>query len=103
MAARITSPCPGSAFLEVHPKKTADKPFYDPQNDFNFDHDLAVWTIAGIMELDGHPDVLTGIAHDRSFLDGKIDMYPRTMNGWKSRQEKEKVFWEFLSDFEVKT
>jgi hypothetical protein len=102
MIARFSSPCPGDAFLEVHPRKAADKPFYDPAKGMNVDEELGKWTIAGIMELDAHPDILTAIAHDHTLLEDRVELYPKTMNGWKNRGEREKVFWQFLDDFEVK-
>lgn len=98
----LTFPCPGSLFLDVHPEKKGDKPFYEPAKGFSYDHDVACWTIEGVEEYDGNDNVLIAIAHDGTFL-GQLDMFPKTMNDWKERGEKDKVLWRFLDDFEIKT
>lgn len=98
----VPSPCPGELFLEqVHPTKNPTEPFYKPSDGINHDKALGIWTIEGVEEFDAHDNVLVAIAHDNTFM-GQVDLFPKSMNGWKERNEREKVMWRFLEDFEVK-
>lgn len=93
--------CPGAYFQEqVHPFKSATRPFYDVAQGFSHDHDEAVRSIGKLQDFDANDDVLTIIAHDSTLLDN-LDFYPKKLNDWKAKDHKKQVLWSFCGDFKV--
>ncbi|EME41808.1 hypothetical protein DOTSEDRAFT_74015 [Dothistroma septosporum NZE10] len=94
--------CPGHLMVdEVHPHKTADKPFYYVTESFAHDKKVADWTIDGLGEFDAHESVLMLMAHDDAIVDpAQLDFYPKPLNGWYQKGVGQKVKWLFLEDFE---
>jgi hypothetical protein len=93
------SPCPGEVLQGIHPKQSAAEPFYSAKEGFNEDTELAKWTIDGVVEFDGHDEMLVVIAHDHSLLD-VLDFYPNAdANGWREKMLNRKGWWRFLADF----
>lgn len=61
------STCPGSIFLDVHPKKSATEPFYElshVQGRVAHDREVATQTIEKIQCFDAAKNVLVCMAHD---------------------------------------
>ena len=91
--------CPGEIILsELHPEKSATKPFYRAAEGFNEDTQVAEWTIEGVSEFDAHERVLTVVAHDSSLMD-VVDFFPKTANDWRSKEWGRDGRWRFLADF----
>ena len=66
---RCNSSCPGSLFLEIHPKKSPTEPFYTlptdaVQNGVALDWDYAVESMKKMAEFDAADDVFVILAHD---------------------------------------
>ncbi|KAK0500233.1 beta-lactamase-like protein [Armillaria luteobubalina] len=61
------------------------------------DPETAITTIEKLLKLDAHPDVLFLIAHDSS-VPGKIDEFPKSLNGWKDKGWKQELTWSFLKE-----
>ena len=72
------------------------QPFYIPHA---HDVSLARDTLAKLGGLDVRDDVLTLGAHERG-LDGRVEMWPGRLEGWRERGVRGPLFWEFLRDFE---
>lgn len=94
-------PCPGSLFLGVHPKASRTEPFYELVNPRNSDTVReATRSQRKLDEFDASEDVLVLTAHDSDAAD-VIDLYPKTVDAWKSKGWKDKLRWAFLKDFKV--
>ncbi|KAI7281733.1 Metallo-hydrolase/oxidoreductase [Hortaea werneckii] len=93
--------CPGHLLQDVHPSKTADKPFYVLTENFAHNREVANWTIDGLGEFDAHENVPMLMAHDDAVVDpAQLDFYPAALNDWYKQGIKGKVRWLFLEDFE---
>jgi glyoxylase-like metal-dependent hydrolase (beta-lactamase superfamily II) len=91
--------CPGEILMnDVHPEKSATKPFYRAADGFNEDSEVADWTIEGVSDFDADEHVLVVIAHDRSMHD-VVDFFPKPANEWKSKGWGTSGRWRFLADF----
>ncbi|KAF2204384.1 Metallo-hydrolase/oxidoreductase, partial [Delitschia confertaspora ATCC 74209] len=91
--------CPGSLIQEIHPKKCADKPFFEVGNTIIVsDHDAALETVKKIEELDAAENIFIILTHDASLRD-EIDLYPKTINDWKVKKYRSNTRWLFLKDF----
>ncbi|RVX70689.1 hypothetical protein B0A52_05339 [Exophiala mesophila] len=90
--------CPGAELesLQKSRSRAIDEPFYDPS--MGLDIAQAIETIKKTQEADAVDHVLFIYAHD-TFIRGKVDMFPKSINDWKSKGLKEKLFWDFLQDF----
>ncbi|KAG8779168.1 hypothetical protein FRC12_024602 [Ceratobasidium sp. 428] len=92
-------PCPGSLLVDAHPLCTSTEPFYRvAEGGYYDDAEESQRSLSKLEELDGHPNILTVIAHDNTLLD-IIDFYPKTINDWRSKGYKERAMWEFVRDF----
>jgi hypothetical protein len=93
--------CPGSLFLNIHPRKSATQPFYALKNP-GISHEFyaAHASMLKLMEFDANDDVLVMLAHDND-VSGVVDLWPKTLNDWKTRGWKQKMRWAFLKDFKV--
>ncbi|EXJ66284.1 uncharacterized protein A1O5_10436 [Cladophialophora psammophila CBS 110553] len=97
----LRSPCPGSLFVKVHPKNSRTEAFYELNNPHNSDAvKEAMRSQRKLEEFDASEDVLVLTAHDSDAAD-VIDLYPKTVNGWKSKGWKQQLHWAFLHDFQV--
>lgn len=89
--------CPVSLFLDVHPEKSHDRPYYNMPVEATVDKESADLSIQRLSAFDANADVMVIIGHDASLVD-KLQFFPKTINAWK--QEKLKNYrWEFLRDF----
>jgi glyoxylase-like metal-dependent hydrolase (beta-lactamase superfamily II) len=89
--------CPGSAFQAAHPKHSATEPFLDLCGPVPHDIEAARVSIRGMEAFDASDDVLVIIAHDATLL-GVMDLYPKSLNGWKESSTKPASRWRFLGD-----
>lgn len=93
--------CPGHILEEIHPHKSATKPFYYVTSLLSHDKEVADWTIDGLGEFDCQDNVLLLLAHDDAVVDPpQFDFYPSPMNDWHEKGIAKKVRWLFLGDFE---
>lgn len=92
--------CPGAAFVDVHPEKSATKAFYSLDDTIPTTHDaaLAEETVGKLQEFDAREDVFTIMAHDQALFP-IIDLYPKSANEWKAKGWRERGLWRFLRDF----
>ncbi|QRV83259.1 metallo-beta-lactamase superfamily domain-containing protein [Ceratobasidium sp. AG-Ba] len=97
-------PCPGSVLLDVHPHKNGTEPYFQiggmNGKSSHDDPPEARRSLNKLQEFDGHPNVLTVIAHDHSLL-GLVDLYPKTINDWYNKGYKQLGLWQFARDFQV--
>lgn len=93
--------CPGELLEAIHPQHSHDKPYYSTFTDGGPERDIPLVkeTIGKMIELDGRDDVFVVIAHDGS-LQNRIEFFPESANGWKSKGWKEDTRWKFLADFQ---
>lgn len=62
------------------------------------DLEAAKKSIANLSDsFDSNPDVFVLLAHDNSVLDF-VELFPKTLNGWKEQGLKEKSMWAFLDE-----
>lgn len=97
----LAPPCPGSIYLAIHPKRSAEEPFFYPvASEPGWHHDPleARESIAKLMEADAYDNIFPVMAHDMS-LQGVVDFYPKRANEWLAKGWKEKSRWRFLSSF----
>ncbi|KAH0842478.1 hypothetical protein AYO21_10781 [Fonsecaea monophora] len=93
--------CPGSLFLKLHPKNSPTEPFYELINPRNSDTVReAMRSQRKLEEFDASDDVLVLTAHDSDAAE-IIDLYPKTIDDWKSKDWKRQLHWAFLNDFQV--
>jgi hypothetical protein len=91
--------CPGEILMnDVHPEKSATKPFYQASDSINEDAKVADWTIEGLSEFDVHENVFVVIAHDCS-VHGVVEFFPKGANDWKNKSWASTGHWMFLGDF----
>lgn len=88
--------CPASLFLDVHPEKCCETPYYTMPVHCTVDEKAAEDSIRKLCEFDANEDVLVIIGHDASLI-GKMDFFPKLINVWK-REEKATLQWAFLKD-----
>lgn len=88
--------CPASFFLDVHPEKTCEKPYYKMPAQCTVDQKAAEESIRKLCAFDANEDVLVIIGHDASLI-GKMDFFPKTINVWE-REAKATLQWAFLKD-----
>ncbi|OQV06045.1 hypothetical protein CLAIMM_10683 [Cladophialophora immunda] len=95
------TPCPGSLFLNLHPKNSRTTPFYELINPRDSDTVReAMKSQRKLEEFDASDDVLVLTAHDSDAAD-IIDLYPKKIDEWKSKDWKRQLQWAFLNDFQV--
>jgi hypothetical protein len=94
-------PCPGELLVQqIHPRKSATKPFYEPADGFNEDGSVAERSLEGLTEFDAHENILVVLAHDASLRD-VVGFYPQDANDWKQKLWRNKGRWRFLTDFKA--
>lgn len=86
--------CPGEILQRIHPKHSANEPFYTPAESFNADNDEAKRSITKLIELDASQHVLIILAHDAALYD-ELPFFPKTINDWYTRGFDEKTRWNF--------
>ncbi|KXH49239.1 hypothetical protein CSIM01_13107 [Colletotrichum simmondsii] len=98
------APCGGMTFDErkSHQGGLRETPFYSITRDQQYaesthDHGAADATIAKVQEMDGYDNVFVIMAHDDS-IPKIVDMFPKTLNQWKSKRWHERGRWAFLND-----
>lgn len=101
-------PCPGALweqgvaeehFLEEgeSSQDLRSRPLLKPTLVFE-DLEAAKKSIANLSDsFDSNPDVFVLLAHDNSVLDF-VELFPKTLNGWKEQGLKEKSMWAFLDE-----
>lgn len=97
---RLAAGCPGSEYVEIHPKHDPTKPFYRMAENFPDDFADAEWSLEGTEEFDGSEDVLVCMAHDESLVDA-LEWWPKPLGDWKEKGLAAKARWAFLGDFDV--
>jgi hypothetical protein len=91
--------CPGSILLDIHPHQSATETFFKVAEGGYYDSaPESQRTLGKLEEFDGHPNILTVIAHDPTLLD-IIDFYPKSLNDWYARGYKQRGMWQFVRDF----
>lgn len=90
--------CPAAFYLDIHPKKYLDQPFYEMPADATVDEVAAKHSIQKLCGFDAKEDVLVIVGHDAS-LPGKVDLFPANVNNWKAEGMKDKLHCSFLRDF----
>lgn len=95
-----TSVCPGRVFLDVHPARNPNAPFFDPVTGDRWHEDAAEAkrSIEKLSEADAYDSIFPVLAHDMTLLD-VVDLYPKPANAWMAKGWKEKSRWAFLGDF----
>ena len=91
--------CPGLV-RKIHPKNSDSEPFFRPTAGLHVDVGKTIETIDTLAAFDADPDIFVIVAHDSS-LEGVIDMFPESVDHWKSRGWKDATRWKFLNDFEA--
>ena len=81
--------------VQIHRNKSADSPFFVPADGLPDDMDDALWSIAGVQELDAHHNIMTLLAHDKSLLD-MLPTFPEALNEWTGKDLKRRITWQFL-------
>ncbi|KAF9888166.1 hypothetical protein FE257_009161 [Aspergillus nanangensis] len=74
--------CPGSVFIDMHPKNSCNDPIYDMPIDCTVDVEAAKDSIRKLCMFDANDDVFVIIAHDATILD-EVDFFPRNINSWR--------------------
>lgn len=94
--------CAGEFVRElVHPQHSAIESFYDtPREPLVASHMDACTSIAKMEVFDAHEDVLVCVSHDASLMN-VLPFYPYTLNDWQRKRYKQRLHWEFLSDFDL--
>lgn len=87
--------CPGSIFEAMHHKKSANAPFNEVVPTFTVEPGKGEWSREGTEEFDAQDNVLVVIAHDE-YLMGVIDLFPKSIEGWKGKEDGVKARWMFL-------
>ncbi|KAK5046739.1 hypothetical protein LTR84_007500 [Exophiala bonariae] len=94
-----TGICPGDVMQKLHFKNDACSPFYDVSQDFPLNREQLLSTIDKMQEFDAAPNVFVVLAHDQTLLDMGMDMFPKSVNDWKSKAYDVEGRWGFLNDF----
>lgn len=68
----------------------------DIPNTLYADPTIAKVSLDKIQAFDADPDFLVILAHDES-LRGVLDLFPKTLNGWKAQGLKDSFVWEFVN------
>ncbi|KAF3385128.1 Cytochrome P450 monooxygenase andK [Penicillium rolfsii] len=89
--------CPASFFLDVHPEKNCDNPFYKMPGHCTVDEKAAERSIQKMGAFDANEDVLVIIGHDASLI-GRVEFFPKPISAWE-RDGKASLQWAFLKDF----
>jgi glyoxylase-like metal-dependent hydrolase (beta-lactamase superfamily II) len=95
--------CPCGIFEHVHrdPESYRSTTFYTLKGTtVSEDVKIAEASIAKLQEFDASSNVLVVCAHDRT-LEGVVDVFPKTANGWRERGWKEEARWAFLGDWDI--
>lgn len=92
---RFRGACPGSIFEAMHHKKSANTPFHDAVPSFTVDVEKGEWSRGGTEEFDAADNVLVVIAHDEYLME-VIDLFPKSIEGWKAKEDGVKARWLFL-------
>jgi len=102
LKSRKTVLCTGDFIKSlVHPHQSAIEAFYDTsQEPVVHNRADACDSIAKMEVFDAHDDVLVCISHDPSLM-SILPFYPHTLNDWHRKCYKQKLQWEFLSDFDL--
>ncbi|RAL10207.1 MBL fold metallo-hydrolase [Aspergillus homomorphus CBS 101889] len=102
-----SAPCPGEIFEAIHPSpdKYQTCAFYhihvrEDGSSVAVDPEEAQRSVISMTEFDASPDVLVVFAHDTS-LEGVVETFPASANGWKAAGWKETGRWRFLRDWKV--
>ncbi|KAK3380737.1 hypothetical protein B0T24DRAFT_520037 [Lasiosphaeria ovina] len=90
--------CPGEAFQRVQRNGDAAEPFFVVSPVLFPDRPAAMETVRKIAEMDAADNVFVILAHDESIL-GRIDLFPREINGWRARGLGSETRWLFCKDF----
>lgn len=61
------------------------------------DRETSIVSQAKLAKLDASPDVFVVLAHDGS-LDGILELFPESLNGWKEKGWKERSVWAFIEE-----
>lgn len=92
------SSCPGTDIFQALNRsrnRAADQPFFDPA--MGLDVPLAIKTIKNTQEADARDDVFFIFAHDMA-IQGVVELFPASANGWKEKGWREKTLWAFLRE-----
>ncbi|RAK78967.1 MBL fold metallo-hydrolase [Aspergillus fijiensis CBS 313.89] len=103
----VSVPCPGEIFAAIHPspEKYQTSAFYHVHifpngRSVAVDPEEAERSVGSLAEFDGASHVFVMCAHDTS-LEGVVETFPATANGWKAAGWKETARWRFLRDWKV--
>jgi hypothetical protein len=97
--------CPGHLFegLNISRGRKKDEPFFEiarlkDGKGVAHDADEAERTIGKVQGWDVRDDVFVVFAHDAS-LEGILELFPKSANGWRGRGWARRGKWAFLKDF----
>ncbi|KAF4126617.1 Glyoxylase or a related metal-dependent hydrolase, beta-lactamase superfamily II [Geosmithia morbida] len=92
----------GCCFRQINVRRGrgGDEPFFDAV--LADDLDAAAGSIRSAQWADAQENVFYIAAHDMT-VEGVVDLFPQTMNDWKSKGWKEVTMWRFLRDLEAAT
>jgi hypothetical protein len=69
-------------------------PFYKTVPEVNQDVEKGEWSRCGTEEFDAADNVLVAVAHDEYLLE-VLDFFPKTLNGWKEKEDGVRARWLF--------
>lgn len=92
--------CLGALAQALPLHRCPDQPFFTLSPVLFPDYDKAVDTVRKIQELDAHYNVFVILAHDGSLLN-QIDLFPKQITDWKSKEFGDKTRWLFCKDLEI--
>ena len=91
-------PLPAAIASSLPGDHSVVEPFLSVSEKMFPQYDAALETVRKIQELDASDNVLVILAHDKSLL-GHIDLYPKAINDWYSKDVGSKTRWLFCEDF----
>ncbi|EGU81280.1 hypothetical protein FOPG_15576 [Fusarium oxysporum f. sp. conglutinans race 2 54008] len=97
---RNLSACPGRLFLNIHPWKDPERPFFDPTTEpgWHLEAVEAKESIDNLIEADAYDNIFPVMAHDMT-LGETVELYPKKANDWMARGWKEATRWGFCGEF----
>ncbi|OAG34518.1 hypothetical protein AYO21_11340 [Fonsecaea monophora] len=92
--------CPGAELEALNDKRGRGpkQPFFEPSMGLSIEE--AIKTITKAQEFDADDNVLFLYAHSGA-VRSHAELFPAKANNWKEKGWREKMFWDFLKDFQV--
>lgn len=87
----------GAALQGLHPRNSAQEPFFTPSEQAFPAQEQAQATIQKIIDMDAQDHVFVVLTHDAS-LQGEMAFFPETINSWMGKGAKERTRWLFCKE-----